>query len=540
MKKSYLYKFLAVFFVLSIFLIGCTNSESTSNDSKNDKKNLKEPENQEVVKKEGKDITIAVADNFVSMDPHDTNDTLSYSAQKTMMEGLVGFDKDMKVVPILAESYEANDAATEFTFMLNQAIQFHDGTPFNAEAVKVNIDRLANPENNLKRHSLFALVKETQVVDEYTVKIVLKEPFGAMINTFAHPAAMMISPKALETYGKDVARNPVGTGPFKFGEWDPSDHLKVVKNDSYWKEGSPKVDSITFKPTPENGARVAMLQTGEADFIYPVPTEQAESINGKDGIVVENNQSIIVRYLSMNTTKKPFDDPKVRQAINYAINKDAFVKVVMNGFSSKLDSVIAPNTQFYSKQEVYEFDIEKAKELLKEAGYENGFETKVWGSNNSQAQKGMEFIQQQLSQIGVKVEVVPMESGTMSEKIWSVQDAKDAEIELYYGGWSPSTGDADWGIRPLVGGKDAFPPKSYNISYYNSEEVNQYIKEALATADPETRKVAYEKAQAVIWNDAPWAFLSVDDTIAGKKNYLDGIYLLPDGSLSVENLEIKQ
>lgn len=540
MKKSYLYKFLAVFFVLSIFLIGCTNSESTSNDSKNDKKNLKEPENQEVVKKEGKDITIAVADNFVSMDPHDTNDTLSYSAQKTMMEGLVGFDKDMKVVPILAESYEANDAATEFTFMLNQGIQFHDGTPFNAEAVKVNIDRLANPENNLKRHSLFALVKETQVVDEYTVKIVLKEPFGAMINTFAHPAAMMISPKALETYGKDVARNPVGTGPFKFGEWDPSDHLKVVKNDSYWKEGSPKVDSITFKPTPENGARVAMLQTGEADFIYPVPTEQAESINGKDGIVVENNQSIIVRYLSMNTTKKPFDDPKVRQAINYAINKDAFVKVVMNGFSSKLDSVIAPNTQFYSKQEVYEFDIEKAKELLKEAGYENGFETKVWGSNNSQAQKGMEFIQQQLSQIGVKVEVVPMESGTMSEKIWSVQDAKDAEIELYYGGWSPSTGDADWGIRPLVGGKDAFPPKSYNISYYNSEEVNQYIKEALATADPETRKVAYEKAQAVIWNDAPWAFLSVDDTIAGKKNYLDGIYLLPDGSLSVENLEIKQ
>ena len=539
MKNEYLYKIFAVFLVLSMFLVGCSNSESTSNKPE-EKKELKQPENQDVVKKEGKEITIAVADNFISMDPHDTNDTLSYSAQKTMLEGLVGFDKDMKVVPVLAESYEANEEATEFTFKLKQGIQFHDGTPFNAEAVKANIDRLANPDNNLKRHSLFAVVKETQIVDEYNVKVVLKEPVGAMVNTFAHPAAMMISPKALETHGKDVARNPVGTGPFKFGEWEQSDHLKVVKNDSYWQEGKPTVDSITFKPTPENGARVAMLQTGEADFIYPVPTEQAESINGKDGIEVDNNPSIIVRYLSMNTTKKPFDDPKVRQAINYAINKDAFLKVVMNGFSSKLDSVIAPNTQFYSKQEVYEFNIEKAKELLKEAGYENGFETKVWGSNNSTTQKGMEFIQQQLSQIGVKVEVVPMESGTMSEKIWSVQDPKDAEIELYYGGWSPSTGDADWGIRPLVGGKDAFPPKSYNTAYYNSEEVNGYIKEALATADLEKRNAAYAKAQEVIWNDAPWAFLSVDDTIAGKKNYLEGIYLLPDGSLSVENLEIKQ
>ncbi|HAQ06597.1 MAG TPA: glutathione ABC transporter substrate-binding protein GsiB, partial [Bacillus bacterium] len=400
-KNNYLYSFMVLFFVLIMFLAGCSNSESTSNDSKDGKKDLKEPESQEVVKKEGKDITIAVADNFISMDPHDTNDTLSYSAQKTMLEGLVGFDKDMKVIPVLAESYEANSAATEFTFKLKQGIQFHDGTPFNADAVKVNIDRLANPDNNLKRHSLFALVKETQVVDENTVKVILKEPFGAMINTFAHPAAMMISPKALETHGKEVALNPVGTGPFKFGEWKQSDHLKVIKNDSYWKDGSPKVDSITFKPTPENGARVAMLQTGEADFIYPVPTEQAESINGKDGIVVENNPSIIVRYLSMNTTKKPFDDPKVRQAINYAVNKDAFLKVVMNGFGSKLDSIIAPNTQFYAKQEVYEFNIEKAKQLLKEAGYENGFETKVWGNNNSSTQKGMEFVQQQLAQIGV-------------------------------------------------------------------------------------------------------------------------------------------
>jgi glutathione transport system substrate-binding protein len=539
LKNRSLILLIAAFIMCSMFLIGCSNSNSASSNATNSKKNITPAKTQQLAKKTGKDITIAVANTFVSMDPHDTNDTLSYSAQKTMLEGLLGFDKNMKVVPVLAESYSVNPAATEFTFKLRQGIKFNDGTPFNAEAVKVNIDRLANPTLNLKRHSLFKLVKETKVVDEYTVKVILSQPFGAMINTFAHPAAMMISPKAIATYGKDVAKHPVGTGPFKFAEWDPTDHLKVVKNDQYWRKGYPKVDSITFKPTPENGARVAKLQTGEADFIYPVPTEQAESINGKDGIEVENAQSIIVRYLSMNTLKKPYNDVRVRQAINYAINKDAFIKVVMNGFATPLDSIVAPNVQFYSKQDPYKFNLEKAKQLLKEAGYDKGFTAKLWGNNDTGAIKGMEFIQQQLAQIGIKVDIVPMESGTESDKIWSVQDPSKADIELYYGGWSPSTGDADWGIRPLLGGSDAFPPNSYNTAYYNNKEVNQGISDALATADPAKRKAAYDKVEKSIWNDAPWAFLSVDDTIAGKKNYLDGIYLLPDGSLDVSNIEIK-
>ena len=543
-KKIGFYSVFVLLLAFSMFLVGCSNTNNTSGDENNEgnsgSSGNDSGKQEEVVKKEGKDITVAVAENFISMDPHDTNDTLSYSAQKTMMEGLVGFDEKMNVVPVLAEEYSANEDATEFTFKLRQGVKFHDETPLNAEAVKVNVDRLANPENKLKRHSLFSIVKETIVEDEYTVKVVLKEPFGAMINNFAHPAAMMQSPKALEEYGNDVSQNPVGTGPFVFSEWVPGDHLKVVKNDSYWKDGSPKVDSITFKPTPENGSRVAMLQTGEADFIYPVPSEQAESINGQNGIVVENTSSIIVRYLSMNTIKEPYNDVRVRQAINYVINKEAFIKVVMNGYATVQDSIIAPNTQFYSQQTPYGFNVEKAKELLKEAGYEDGFTAKLWGANNSSSIKGMEFIQQQLAQIGITVEVVPMESGTRSDKIWSVQNPEDAEIELYYGGWSPSTGDADWGIRPLLGGKDSFPPNSYNTAYYNNEDANDLIAAALATADFDQRAEAYVKVQKLLWDEAPWAFLSVDDTMAGKKNYLEGIYLLPDGSLSVENVEIKQ
>ncbi len=514
-----------------LILAGCS-SASNDSDGKDSAKGT------EKAKKEGKDIVIAVQDNFTGMDPHDTNDTLSGSVQKTMLEGLVGFDKNMNVIPVLAEEYFANDDATEFTFKLRQNVIFHDGTPFNAEAVKVNFDRLADPESGLKRHSLYSLIEKTEVIDEYEVKFTLSEPFGAMINTFAHPAGLIHSPKALEEFGNDVARHPVGTGPFKFVEWKPSEGLEIVKNEDYWLEGFPKVDKITFKPVAENGSRIAMLQTGEADFIYPVPTEQVENINGKNGIEVESNPSIIVRYMAMNTLKKPYDDVRVRQALNHAINKEAFIKVVMNNQGNVLDSVIAPDVQFYAKQDAYAFDLEKAKSLLKEAGYENGFKTKLWGGNNSSAIKAMEFLQQQLAQINVEVEVVPMEAGTLSDRIWSVQNAEDAEIELYYAGWSPSTGDADWGIRPLLGGTEAYPPFSYNVAYYDNPKVDESILAALQTADLEKRGQAYEEAQNIIWEDAPWAFLSTDNTLAGKKNYLQGVYLLPDGSLSVSEIEI--
>ena len=535
MKKYYSFYFVMLL-ILAMVLSAC--SADSGNEGEKDTEKATE-ESSEKATKEGKDITIAVSDNFTSMDPHDTNDTLSYSAQKTMLEGLVGFDKDMKVIPVLAEEYLANDEATEFTFKLRQNITFHDGTPFNAEAVKVNLDRLADPNGGLKRHSLYSIVKETIVIDEYNVKVILSEPFGAMINTFAHPAAMMHSPKSLDELGKEVARNPVGTGPFKFVEWKPGEGLEVTKNENYWKDGYPKVDKITFKPVSENGSRIAMLQTGEADFIYPVPTEQADSVNGKDGIEVDSKTSIVVRYMAMNTLIEPYSDIRVRQALNHAINKEAFNKVVMNGHGQEMDSIIAPNTQFYSQQKPYEFNIEEAKELLKEAGYENGFKAKIWGANSSSALKAMEFLQQQLAQINVELEVIPMEAGTMSDKIWGVSDPKDAEIELYYGGWSPSTGDADWGIRPLLGGTDAFPPKSYNVSYYNNAKANTLIEDALKTADVDKRAAAYKDAQALLWNEAPWVFLSVDNTMAGKRNYLKGITLLPDGSLNIDELEIE-
>ena len=489
------------------------------------------------VTKQGNSMTVAVQDNFVSLDPHDTNDTLSFSAEKTMLEGLIGFDKDMKMVPVLATEWQSNAVATEFTFNLRQGVKFSDGTPFNAEAVKVNVDRLADPKSTLKRHSLFVLVTKTEVISEYTVKVTLKEPFGAMLNNFAHPAAMMISPKAIKDYGKDVSKNPVGTGQYVFKEWVQGDHLTVVKNPNYWQKGQPKLDGITFKSVPENGSRIAMLKTGEADFIYPVPTEEAKTIDGQNGIVIDHKPGIIVDYVSLNTMKKPFDNPKVRQALNFAVDKTAFMKVVYNSFAGPLTSIIAPNVQFFTAQTPYPYDVAKAKALLKEAGYADGFETTLWSSNNSTSIKATQFLQQQLALVGVKVKIENMEAGTMSDKIWKITKPEDATIQMYFGGWSPSTGDADWGIRPLLG-KGQIPPAGYNTAYYTNSEADKEIQNAIKTADATQRKAAYDKVQTMVWADAPWIFLDTRETISGSRSYIKGTYLLPDGALSVQDAEI--
>lgn len=192
-----------------------------------------------------KDAVIAVASNFTTLDPYDANDTLSQTVAKSFYQGLFGFDKDMKLVNVLAESYQVSDDNLTYTIKLHTGVKFHDGTDFNAQAVKVNLDRASNPENRLKRYNLFKVIATTEVVDPQTVKIVLKQPFSAFINNLAHPAAVIISPAALQQYGKDIGFHPVGTGPYKFVTWNQTDYVKVEKFSGYWRAGLPKLDSIT-------------------------------------------------------------------------------------------------------------------------------------------------------------------------------------------------------------------------------------------------------------------------------------------------------
>ncbi len=485
-----------------------------------------------------KDLVVGVPDNLTTLDPADVNDTLSQSATRTMLQGLFAFDKDMKLVPQLAESFTVNDTATEYTYKLRKGVVFHDGTPFNAQAVKTNFDRLSNPANKLKRQSLLSMLAETIVVDDATITLKLSQPFGALNNNLAHPGAMIHSPKALETYGKDIGRHPVGTGPFKFVSWQ-ADTMLAVKNANYWKPGLPKVDSVTFRSVPENGSRIAMLQTNEAQFVYPLPSEMVPMVEKNPALSIINAPSIIARYVAMNTMKKPFNDVRVRQALNYAIDKNAWAKIVYRGYAGPLPSPLPPKLGFHVPQaQQYDYDLAKAKALLAEAGYPNGFEAEMFSRNSTNFIRGMQFVQQQLSLVGVKLTVTPLEAGVETARVWGVEKPEEATVQMQYGGWSASTGDADWGLRPLLWGK-GFPPKFFNVAYYKNETVDAAIEAGIATADNAKRAEAYRVAQEQIWKDAPWLFLGVENLLAAQTKSLTGLNQVADGGLQIEDADIQ-
>ena len=472
------------------------------------------------------DLVVGVDANLTGLDPADLNDNLSQSAARLMFEGLYMLDEHMKLQPQLAESYDATEDAREFTFHLRKGVTFHDGTPFNAAAVKFSFDRAGNPENHLKRQSLYVMIDHTDVVDDYTVKMVLKYPFGAFVNDVAHPGALIVSPKSVQDFGKEVMRHPSGTGPYEFVSWT-ADTLKMKKNEHYWKPGLPKIDTITYRGVPENGARIAMLQAGEAQFIFPVPPEMIKSLENSSTIAVFNEPSILIRYVALNNMRKPFNDPKVRLALNYAIDKQAFAKVVFSGYSDPMDSPMPQLLGFYQKQGSYPYDPAKAKALLAEAGYPNGFESTITGGVATLTQRGMQFVQQQLSAIGVKLTIEPLEAGVLTAKMFNVQKPEDATIVMLYGGWSSSTGDADWGMRPMLYTK-SFPPVLSNLAWYSNPVTDAAIEAGLATTDNAKRAAAYAQAQAQAWKDVPWIYLGVDHNLAAYSKKLHGAFMRPD------------
>lgn len=478
-------------------------------------------------KSKDNDLVIAMSESVLTLDPHNMSSTTTISANRTMYESLLTFDKDMKIVPLLAKSYEVSKDSLVYTFKLQTGVKFTDGTDFNAQAVKANIDRAMDEKNNLKVKKYFAKVQDVKCTDDSTIQITLKEPYSVFINKMTNFG--IVSPKAIQD-GTKLATTAVGTGPYKFKEWTQGDHLTVVRNEGYWGT-KPTVDSLTFKVVPESGARIAMLQTGEADMAYPMPPEQIKAVDGTKDIKVASVPSNIMYYVTLNMSKKPFNDVRVRQAMNYAIDKDAFIKAVYGGYGDHATSPMASTTQYYSKQEEYAFNIQKAKDLLKEAGYPDGFSISIWSDNTSDSVKGMQFINQQLAQVGIKVEVVPMEGATLGDKINEAKTAAESKIDMWYVNWSPSTGDADGALRALFYSKN-IPPVNANTAYYNNPTIDKLLDQGLAESDPTKLATIYSEAQKTIWNDAPWLFLGQPVVQYGIKSYVSNVYMLADGSIA--------
>lgn len=461
------------------------------------------------------DIIAATDQDLITLDPHDATKTMDGAVQRMIMDGFFGFDSEMNVVNMLATGYEANEDATEFIIPLRKGVSFTDGTAWNAEAAKTNLDRMADQSLGLKRNGLFTMIDTTEILDEYTIKITLKYSFGAFVNTLAHPAGAMISPVQIKAGKEACASNPVGTGQYKFVEWRPGESWKLELNEEWWgysaelNGGTPLVDpkagfsSITFKPVTESATRVAMIQSGDVDYIFPVPAESYQVLEADSNVNVYGDESITMYYVYMNTQKAALSDLRVRQALNYAINKEAYVAVVYNGLASPAASYMSPAVQFYAEQPAYEYDVEKAKKLLAEAGYGDGLTLKGLTTNTSTSIKYAEFVQQQLAMVGITVTIEPLETGTFSEQVNNhTGGGSSAPYDIVFYGWSPSTGDADWVLRAIFSSTLA-PPNGSAYSYFENEEFEQAIQDGLNSANLEVRANAYARAQQILWEQCP-------------------------------------
>ncbi|KLU61986.1 glutathione-binding protein GsiB precursor [Peptococcaceae bacterium CEB3] len=481
--------------------------------------------------KPGGTLVIAESSDATKLDPQLGTDIPSANVYfGKIYEGLVGQNDKMEIVPLLATSWQRVDPNT-WEFKLRHGVKFQDGTPFNAAAVKKNFDRILDPKTASPRASLFSMVKDMKVVDDYTIQFITSYPYTPLLVNLAHYAGCIISPKAIDDYGLKLGDHPVGTGPFTFESWTPGQQITLVRNDNYWGQKA-KVDKVVFKVVPEDATRVAMVQTGEAQLAEPILATDIDQITKSSSMQLIRTPALTNDYLGFNVRKKPFDDVRVRQAIAYAIDTDAIMKGVFNNVGTKANGPMGPKVFGYDPGlKGYPYDINKAKELLKAAGYPNGFNTTIWTNNNATREKLAEVLQSELKGIGVNVQIKVMEWGAYLEA------TAKGEQDMYILGWSNMTGDADYNQYYLFDSKAMGNPG--NRSFYNNPEVDNLIQQGRSESDLTKRKAIYAHAQEIEMKELPMIFLRNQELLVAAGKNVKGLWVHPADILMVTNVTVQ-
>jgi ABC-type transport system substrate-binding protein len=460
-----------------------------------------------------------------NLDPANAESNPSEAVNRMMYENLARFDEKLKIVPGLATRWEQSKDGLSWTFFLRKGITFHDGTPFNADAVKVFVERMVGPEKPSRAGLYVPFVKSVEVVDGSTVKIHLKAPFAFFLNNLAHSASGIISPAALTTYGKDISRRAVGTGPFKFVEWVHGDHLTMVRNDAYWG-GRPYLDKIIVKTVKEDSARVMMLQSGDAHLIVRIPSEDIPRLEKDARIKLDSTETLRVLYVAINCSKKPFTDIRVRQALHYAVDKEAIVKNLYQGRALVSQGMVAPLTTGYFPVRGYPYDPERAKKLLAEAGFPNGFKAKLW-SPQGRYPKDFEMaqaIQQQLKKVNIDCTLDTMEWAAYLAATRKPPEQNESEIFLL--GWAPSSAEARWILYPLFA-TDQWVPGGNNRVFFSNKEFDEMVDKFTRATTKADMERYLKAAQELLSRESPTIPILVTKETIGYTQKLKGVINSP-------------
>ena len=464
-------------------------------------------------------LVVAMAADPTGLDPEAVLNNTSGFVMATIFDSLVKYKPgSVEVEPGLAESWEASEDGLTYTFHLRKGVTFHDGTPFNGSNYIKTLKRLLVPKDDpysiYKTGPVESYIDDTYgevtsytAPDENTVVFKFKESSAPFTTNLAMVWNGVPSPAAFEKYGKDFRSHPVGTGPFIFKEWRPGDQIILEANPSYWN-GKPKVDRLIFKEIPDSQAALLALKRGDVHIMADVGAQTIPAAKGDPNLVIMTQPGLAVSGVALPFDTKPFNDKRVRQALNYGIDKDAINKSLFGGYAETMTSPL-PKAQwgFDPSLKGYPYDPAKAKQLLAEAGYPNGFETEFLTYNsprgyNSAGADLAVAIQGQLQKLGIKANVRKQEIGAYLAEIRN-KTTKYGGIWLQ--GWTGDNGDPDNFLFELFGSANI--PVT-NAARYNNPALDKILVEAQHVPDHAKRVALYSEAQKIILDDAPWIFVN--------------------------------
>lgn len=500
----------------------------------------------------GGQIIVARAGDSDTLDPAHTTAGIAFQVFNNIYDTLVAYDNELGYEGILAESWEISVDGLEYTFVLRQGITFHDGTEFNADAVKFNYDRLMSPETNAPAAGWVIALSATEVIDPYTVKLILSESFSPLLGNLCLSYFGMCSPAAIEQFGDvDYGRNPVGTGPWKFREWIASEQITLEANENYQNfhslvtnTGRPYADELIFRNITEDATQIAAFETGEVTII-PVPPREVERFQSDDQyqvIIPERATNIWFLEWSMEVPtaeadqiyKPPFfDDIRVRQAVGYAVNTDEIIQSVFQGLATRNYGLV-PTGHFAYKPEIEEFgfhfDQERAKALLEEAGWidpgdgvrEKGsvkLEPLLWTWNAGNNESAAQVIQNQLGAVGFAVKIETMEIGTLLARL--VENVSDFDLMSW--GW-PEPHLLKMMVEAEAG-----------LGRYKAAAYHSLVNEAATVTDQSARTELYFEASKTALTDVAAIPLWTQQAATGIRSELKDFMTGPTGTAIYED-----
>ncbi len=498
----------------------------------------------------GGELVFGRGHDSVRLDPGHETDGESFKVIDNLYENLVTYaDTTTEIVPELATRWEISEDGLHYTFHLRPGVKFHDGTSLDAAAVLFSLDRqramtpphpfhsVGGPYTYWQSMGMDDILADLKAPDESTVVFTLARRNAPFLANLAMGFAAIVSPTAAQKHGEDFFKFPTGTGPFRFVEWVKDDRIVLERNPDYWG-AKPYLDKVVFRSIPENTVRLLALESGEIAGMDGINAELAKRLETNAGFTLLKQPGMNVGYLAMNMDKPPFDKLEVRQALNYAVQREAIVKGLYGGYGTPAVNPMPPTLWGYNHSIVgYAYDVAKAKELLAAAGFPNGFKTELWAMTGPRPYmpdplKVAEAIQSDLTAVGVDATLKTLEWGTYLDQ---VQGGKAPMCLL---GWTGDNGDPDNFLYVLLGKSSTRLP-AQNVAFYRSDEVDALLRKAQEEPDVVKRTALYEEAQALIHRDAPWVPIAHMTQLVGFRRNVHGYPMHPTGKVRFRSVWIE-